>query len=214
MTLYCDVDGTLLDSSARHEALLRDLFREDGLTWPAAAPDYLTYKADGHSTRAWLLDAGLTEAQAADLAARWQAKIETPPYLAMDRAYPDAVPFLQAARGQGDAVVLISARQDADALRQTLARCGLLPLVEELLVVPPLHAADEKAARLRGKIAPGDKMVGDTEADLNAARQLGLPCYLLDRGFRSRRYWQRQGIESYGSLSAVWAAMTHQNKED
>ena len=214
MTLYCDVDGTLLDSSARHEALLRDLFREDGLTWPAAAPDYLTYKADGHSTRAWLLEAGLPEAQAADIAARWQAKIETPPYLAMDRAYPDAIPFLQAVHGQGDAVVLVSARQDADALRDTLARCALLPLVEELLVVLPVHAADEKAARLRGKIDPGDVLVGDTEADLNAARQLGLPCYLLDRGFRSRRYWQRQGVESYGSLSAVWAAMTHQNKED
>lgn len=214
MTLYCDVDGTLLDSSARHTVLLRDLFREEGLAWPDAAPDYLAYKADGHSTRAWLLEAGLTEEQAADLAARWQARIETPPYLALDRAYPDAIPFLQAVRGQGNAVVLVSARQDADALRHTLERCGLLPLVEELLVVPPLHAADEKAARLRGKITPGDVMVGDTEADLNAARQLGLPCYLLDRGFRSRRYWQRQGVGSYGSLRAVWAAMTHQNKED
>lgn len=214
MTVYCDVDGTLLDSSARHVVLLRDLFRAQGLAWPAAAPDYLAYKADGHSTRAWLLEAGLTEEQAADLAARWQERIETPPYLALDRAYPDAIPFLQAVRRQGNAVVLISARQDADALRQTLERCGLLPLVAELLVVLPVHAADEKAARLRGKINPGDVMVGDTEADINAARQLELPCYLLDRGFRSRRYWQRQGIESYGSLPAVWAAMSHQNKED
>lgn len=214
MTLYCDVDGTLLDSSARHTVLLRDLFREEGLAWPAAAPDYLAYKADGHSTRAWLLEAGLTEEQAADLATRWQARIETPPYLALDRAYPDAIPFLQAVRGQGNAVVLVSARQDADALRDTLERCGLLPLAEELLVVPPVHAADEKAARLRGRIAPGDVMVGDTEADLNAARQLELPCYLLDRGFRSRRYWQQQGIKSYGSLPAVWDAMTHPNKED
>ena len=41
MTLYCDVDGTLLDSSARHEKLLRDLLAARGLLWPAAAPDYL-----------------------------------------------------------------------------------------------------------------------------------------------------------------------------
>lgn len=52
MTLYCDVDGTLLDSSARHEKLLRDLLAVRGLAWPAAAPDYMRYKADGHSTKA------------------------------------------------------------------------------------------------------------------------------------------------------------------
>ena len=46
MTLYCDVDGTLLDSSARHEKLLRDLLAARGLLWPAAAPDYLRYKAE------------------------------------------------------------------------------------------------------------------------------------------------------------------------
>ena len=57
MTLYCDVDGTLLDSSARHEKLLRDLLAARGLFWPAAAPDYLRYKADGHSTKAWLMPA-------------------------------------------------------------------------------------------------------------------------------------------------------------
>ena len=59
MTLYCDVDGTLLDSSARHEKLLRDLLAVRGLAWPAAAPDYMRYKADGHSTKAWLALAGL-----------------------------------------------------------------------------------------------------------------------------------------------------------
>lgn len=214
MTLYCDVDGTLLDSSARHETLLRDLLREDGQPWPAEAPDYLTYKADGHSTRAWLEQAGLTPEQAADIAARWQARIETAPYLAQDRAYPDAVPFLQAVRRSGRSVVLISARQDAQALRVTLERCELLPLADELLVVPPLHAAAEKAARLQGRIAPGDWMVGDTEADQKAAEQLGLPCLVLHRGFRSRRYWQQHGVESFGSLPQVFAAMTDQTKEE
>ena len=67
MTLYCDVDGTLLDSSARHEKLLRDLLAARGLLWPAAAPDYLRYKADGHSTKAWLMLAGFAPEICAEL---------------------------------------------------------------------------------------------------------------------------------------------------
>lgn len=214
MTVYCDVDGTLLDSSARHIRLMQDLLQQDGCLWPTDAPDYLAYKADGHSSRAWLETAGFSAQQAAGLAARWQAQIEAPVYLAMDRPYDDAVPFLQAVRQLPARIVLVSARQNPQALERTLADCSLLPLVDELLVVPPRHAADEKTARLRPRVVPGDCMVGDTEADWKAAQQLDIPCYLLNRGFRSRRYWAQQGQPSYDGLPEVFAAMTHQNKED
>ena len=165
MTLYCDVDGTLLDSSVRHEKLLRDLLAARGLLWPAAAPDYLRYKADGHSTKAWLMLAGFAPETCAELADAWRTGIEQPEYLALDTVYPDTLPFLQAMRAAGRDVVLISARQNADALRQTLARCGILPLTAELLVVPPVQADRRKAELLRPRIAPGDVMLGDTEVD-------------------------------------------------
>lgn len=91
--------------------------------------------------------------------------------------------------------MLISARQNADALRQTLARCGILPLTVELLVVPPVHADRRKAELLRPRIAPGDVMLGDTEVDKSCAELLGLPWIVLDRGFRSAVYWQAHGVQ-------------------
>ena len=124
MTLYCDVDGTLLDSSARHEKLLRDLLAARGLLWPAAAPDYLRYKADGHSTKAWLMLAGFAPETCAELADAWRTGIEQPEYLALDTVYPDTLPFLQAMRAAGRDVVLISARQNADALRHSAVNGG------------------------------------------------------------------------------------------
>ena len=45
-------------------------------------------------------------------------------------------------------------------------------------------------------------------------RKDGLPCLVLHRGFRSRRYWQQHGVESFGSLPQVFAAMTDQTKEE
>lgn len=76
MTLYCDVDGTLLDSSARHEKLLRDLLAVRGLAWPAAAPDYMRYKSGGHSTKAWLALAGFAPEVCNEIAAAWREGIE------------------------------------------------------------------------------------------------------------------------------------------
>lgn len=203
MTLYCDVDGTLLDSSARHEALLRDLLAARGLAWPAAAPDYLAYKADGHSTRSWLAAAGFDAAVCDELAAAWRAGIEKPEYLAMDAAYPDTLDFLRWLRQSGRRCVLISARQDAAALRDTLARCGILPLVDELLVVLPVQADRRKAELLRPRAAPGDVMLGDTEVDKNCAEQLGLPWIVLDRGFRSAAYWKAHGVAAARDLQEV-----------
>ena len=203
MTLYCDVDGTLLDSSARHEVLLRDLLAARGLAWPAAAPDYLAYKADGHSTKAWLAAAGFDEATCNELAAAWREGIEKPQYLALDTVYPDTLEFLQWLRGTGRRCVLISARQDAAALRQTLARCGILPLVDELLVVPPVQADRRKAELLHPRIVPGDVMLGDTEVDKNCAEAVGLPWIVLDRGFRSAAYWKAHGVTAARDLQEV-----------
>lgn len=200
MTLYCDVDGTLLDSSARHEKLLRDLLAVRALAWPAAAPDYMRYKSDGHSTKAWLALAGFAPEVCNEIAAAWREGIEKPEYLAMDRPYPDTLDFLRWLRASGRRCVLISARQNADALRETLDRCGILPLVEELLVVPPVQAEQRKAALLRPRIAPGDAMLGDTEVDKTCAETLGLPCAVLDRGFRSAAFWEAHGVKTLHSL--------------
>lgn len=194
------VDGTLLDSSARHEKLLRDLLAVRDLAWPAAAPDYMRYKADGHSTKAWLALAGFAPEVCNEIAAAWREGIEKPEYLAMDRPYPDTLDFLRWLRASGRRCALISARQNADALRETLDRCGILPLVEELLVVLPVQAEQRKAALLRPRIAPGDAMLGDTEVDKTCAETLGLPCAVLDRGFRSAAFWEAHRVKALHGL--------------
>lgn len=104
MTLYCDVDGTLLDSSARHEKLLRDLLAVRGLAWPAAAPDYMRYKADGHSTKAWLALAGFAPEVCNEIAAAWREGIEKPGVSGHGQALPRYVDFLRWLRASGGAV--------------------------------------------------------------------------------------------------------------
>lgn len=212
MTLYCDVDGTLLDSSARHEQLLRDLLAERKLLWPDAAPGYLAYKADGHSTSAWLEAAGFTSEQCNEISAAWRKNIEAPAYQAMDHLYSDAIPFLKAMKKEAIPVVLVSARQQPEELCHTLERCGVLPLVEKLIVVSPLHAAEEKISALQTRVQPGDRVVGDTEADRACAEALHLAYAMLDRGFRSKAYWKTCGVQPFHDLPEVQGWINTQKK--
>lgn len=212
MTLYCDVDGTLLDSSARHEQLLRDLLAERKLLWPDTAPDYLAYKADGHSTFAWLAAVGFTAKQCNEISAAWRKNIEAPAYQAMDHLYPDAIPFLKTMKKEAIPVALVSARQQPEKLCHMLERCGVLLLVEELIVVSPLHATEEKICALRTRVQPGDRVVGDTEADRDCAEALHLPYAMLDRGFRSKAYWKASGVQSFHDLTEVQGWINTQKK--
>ena len=72
--------------------------------------------------------------------------------------------------------------------------------MEELLVVLPVQAEQRKAALLRPRIAPGDAMLGDTEVDKTCAETLGLPCAVLDRGFRSAAFWEAHRVKALHGL--------------
>ena len=46
-------------------------------------------------------------------------------------------------------------------------------------------------------------MTGDTEIDLAAAKEAHCGFYMLNRGFRNKAYWDRQGITSYEDLGCL-----------
>ena len=67
-------------------------------------------------------------------------------------------------------------------------------------VAQPVQAEQRKAALLRPRIAPGDALLGDTEVDKTCAETLGLPCAVLDRGFRSAAFWEAHGVKALHGL--------------
>ena len=71
------------------------------------------------------------------------------------------------------------------------------------MVVPPVQAEQRKAALLRPRIAPVDAMLGDTEVDKTCAETLGLPCAVLDRGFRSAAFWEAHGVKALHGLEGA-----------
>lgn len=207
MIVFCDLDGTLIDSSRRHTLLLNTILREIYRGMPFDTADYLSMKADGMNTKAYLTAKGLPEADAGAIAAKWVRHIEDNEYLKLDTLYGDTIDFLSRQRHVGNDLVYATARNNADGLKASLSELGIDQFASDLFVVPPASAAAGKERIIRNIAGKDDALIGDTEADMQCACAVGIRCYVLHRGFRSKAFWQNQGIQSYGNLLEISEAL-------
>jgi phosphoglycolate phosphatase-like HAD superfamily hydrolase len=120
---------------------------------------------------------------------RFLAEIEAPDRLALDRLFPGAAATLAALAGRGHRLVLLSLRRDPAAFADQVARLGI---AEAFARVDAGRASEDgrvakrrliEAAGLAGPAA----VVGDTEADMGAARSLELAAVGVSTGLRNRR---------------------------
>ncbi len=190
MKILVDLDGTLLDSRARLHGLFCALVPDSGLD----RDSYWTLKRQPRSHRQLLTERGMAGA-AIDLFERdWLEAIETEPYLALDEAFPYAGEAL-ASLSERAGLLLVTARQsEAGAINQ-LERLNIAPFFEQVIVT---GQGRTKAAAVRAsgvRLAEGDMVVGDTRADIELARELGLVAVAVASGFRCRAYLEQAGAD-------------------
>lgn len=203
MTIFCDLDGTLIDSSVRHIVLLKDLLSAYFSVVPFSVEDYLDRKTDGINTKTYLFEKGIDRVTAQMIAAAWAEHIEDDNYLETDTLYSDALPFLRAQKSSNRRVVFVSARKNETALQDTLERLQILKFADQLIIVSPSHAAQNKELQIKPIARLGDCFIGDTEVDIECATAVGLQGFALNRGFRSKAYWDRCKTVSYSNLSQI-----------
>lgn len=214
MIYILDLDGTLIDSSERHSRLMRQIVSEapqeimQGRRFDPV--EFMEYKADGNSGLKYLTDQlGLEEDTAGQMMSEWRQQIEKECWLKLDVLYPDALEFLNRLKQKYRKIYYLTARQNKKGLLWELKRLGIDGYADETIVVSPADARKEKKAvveeilRKTGKADGTVCIVGDTENEYTLAKELSLPCYLLNRGFRSERYWQNRGIKSIDSLIGI-----------
>ena len=206
MTYLLDLDGTLIDSARRHWVLMEKLLRQycPDKAESFAAAEYMQYKADGHSGKQYLTEIlHLDEAKAGEIQKEWQEHIEDEEYLALDRLYDDTIPFLEEQKEKGDTIIYLTARQNRQGLYASLDRLDIRQYASRVIVVDPRNAKAEKIAAAQELLQAGEDLilVGDTENEYAVAQELQLPVYLLNRGFRSKNYWETHGVkENKGGL--------------
>lgn len=186
-TLYLDLDGTLIDVRHRHQAAYAAAARAVGVE-PLAERAAWTRRRAGASA-ADLIDPALRER----FRREWLARIETPDLLRMDTPLPGVIVALAELR-RSHSLVLVSLRHDRDALERQLGWLGLSEYLSGMHT--PTIEAPTKAALIRAAgPAADDIVVGDTEADVEAARELGLTSVCVVTGLRSRRLLQELNLD-------------------
>lgn len=204
MKYLLDLDGTLIDSNRRHYELMEELLKEYRMNVHFDALAFMQYKADGNSGKKYLTEIlGMEQKEAERVMGLWLEQIETLKWIETDTLYPDTIAFLKAI--EGNEIIYLSARQNRDNLVAELERLGIGRYATALYVVPPTEAQKQKLeiARQIQKDSSQMVVVGDTENEYSIALELNLPVYILNRGARSKTYWDTRGVKSIDNLMSI-----------
>jgi len=213
-----DLDGTVIDSGKRHADVMSGILDSGNPEYADGKPrtdfnadEYLAYKSDGHSGKEYLKEImGLTPSSADDIQRAWTEQIEFSAYLNKDRLYEDTIFFLNNIY-ESAGVVFLTARRNVDGLKGELRRLCLDAYADYTIVADPFDAVaqKEKAYIALKKMYPDASftIVGDTENEYEMALKNKIECRLLNRGFRSRKFWNDRKVRSYDDLIAVYKSL-------
>jgi phosphoglycolate phosphatase len=189
--LFFDLDGPILDVRPRYVAVCRELVADCGVS-DVDAIDYWRRKRAAEPEERILFD--LVGDRAAIVAQRRLARIETMPYLAHDQPWPWAISVLTTL-AERHSLVMVTARAQRSLLMDQLTRFDLLRLFREILSAPAgNNVGEQKAGLIRdylkrcGLSPQGHWMIGDTEADVDAGKQMGLKTVAILSGIRDEEH--------------------------
>lgn len=198
MTVYCDLDGPILDVSHRYWQIHRDVLTKLGSAY-LSRRDYWHLKRMRKSTSDIL-----ARVNAQNLVGEYTemrlACIEKPKYLEYDRVCPGARLALTILK-RNHRLVLMTLRCSVEALHGELRHLELVSLFDRIL-----SSGEQRIPRWGIKVdlihsdgyqdgTPG-VIIGDSESDIVAGKQLGLRTVGISCGIRTEDLLVAMGADA------------------
>ena len=183
--IFVDLDGPVLDVSARYHRLHVDLVQQYG-GWPFPLSVYWDCKRRRVPEMEILLRCGLSEAMAVEAEDLRREVIESPESLELDVPWPWVGEALTELEGFGR-LALVTLRSHPEHLRAQFRRHPLELFFREILAGRGDGTPRAKAAMIRRSglpFDPGSVLIGDTEVDIESGRALGIRTVALTCGIR------------------------------
>ncbi len=167
-----DWDGTLVDCRARQVAVLASVWSRAGKFREMDLELCWQWKREGMNTLQALIKTGVPENKAVEMAAQWKQEVEQPQWLVQDVVFPGALPALTKVVAEGFCVIVVTARMNPDNVQRQVSQSILSGVIDDVLVVDPAFASEQKAVVLKQQNAM--TFIGDSESDFQAARLSGV----------------------------------------
>lgn len=206
MIFVFDLDGTLIDSSKRHYVLMEKLLKEYAPEIEFDAKAFMEYKCLGNSGFKYLTSQlNMSEELARKIMDAWKANIENEEYMEMDELYPDTIRFLDVVKRKGYKMIFLTARNARSTTMKQLEKFGISGYPEMVFIVSPARPTEEKLDVIMTYLETGQEpiIVGDTESEYDTAYSAGINYFIVNRGFRSKKYWEARDVITLDDLQSL-----------
>lgn len=187
MNIFFDFDGTLADPSERHYEVYQTVVHEMGGA-PLSKAGYWGEKRNKTGWENILRASNLEPRHKQEFIDRFILLIEDTSYLELDELLPGVRDTLEKV-SENNKCYLVSLRRNNKNLLYQLRYLGIDKYFEEIISGhSETDGSDVKAAIIRSKLSDNNLVVGDTEADILAAKSLGIPVVAMTTGIRDKSY--------------------------
>lgn len=196
--IFFDLDGPILDVSDRHYQVYCDILKEAGQP-PVSFEQYWNGKRARKPHLPVAVHLSREDSVDADFQRKWFERIETEPYLRMDRVWPWAIDVF-AGLYQHHRFYLVTVRSNPDQLKKQLDWLNLTRWFQAIVCCPAReNAAQAKIEGIRRhfNLLPQQAViVGDTEADIDCGKELGFHTVGVLCGIRNRDHLESTRCDS------------------
>lgn len=183
MNIFFDLDGTLVDSSERHYQVYKKLIL--GLAGvPLSKSDYWNLIRAKADKRLILQKSRVSADRAEQYLNSFVAEIELMKNLKLETLMGNNVLELLRRLKQSHTLFLITQRRQKKNAEKQVVELGLNKYFNKVI------ACDDKVSIIKSLLSTKldeNIVVGDTEADINAAKELGIKSVGLLSGFRNEK---------------------------
>lgn len=185
-----DLDGTLITCDNKQKYVLLSVLNATDDHTAEKLDAWWKLKRKGFNTEKALTELGFSDAKA--IADHWKREIGKYVWGGLDKPFEDSLPTLKYLKDSHKiAISILTGRKCKYQVRQLINTYGFNEYVDDLIVVDPYRAVEEKSEYL-GKIKP-KVYIGDTEIDYFSATGSGVRFVALTRGQRSRAFLNKVG---------------------
>lgn len=172
MKIFFDLDGTLIDVSEKYYRIYSDFALLKKIEY-LTKEEYWSMKRAKKSN----LDIFKNNDLAEEFKIFFTERIESPTYLNLDIIFPFTIEVLESLQANHQ-LSLMTLRHNRKEMEEEIKRFEILPYFKEILsAAPPPFVGNNfeiKAEILSKKVNPEDTIVGDSKADIESGKRLGI----------------------------------------